>query len=440
MSADWAQLETHVVNGAFPLQRCVGSTDHSGVFLTQATKHAPSAVALKLVPDTADSSEALLDAWRVAAGLSHPHLLRIFEVGRCLLGGSDYLFARMEFAEQTLAQLLEQRALTEEETRDLLAPTLDALEYLHRQGLVHAGLKPSNVLVVADRLKLAADTVLPMGPHGSEESVASDIRALGVLLCVALTRVAPLIRPDGDVELPRGLPSSFIELLKRCLNPEPVERPDVSELKAWLVGDPTIPAAHTLQQVTSSVESPATRLRIRVDLTPAEIRPRTPPSQKSASQLPWLLGAMVLAGLGWFGYRAFSPGVSQPAAPVPVPVAGPPAPVAPPVAPARDPEPPAAIASTSPAAVDEVLPQVSKSSLDTIRGTLRVSIRVTVGADGQVISAVTDNAGPSRYFETRALEASKKWTFTAAESEQRTFRLRFAFTRSGVSASTEPLK
>ncbi len=35
MSEVWTQLEGAVVNGTFPLHRCLGCSDHSGVFLTE---------------------------------------------------------------------------------------------------------------------------------------------------------------------------------------------------------------------------------------------------------------------------------------------------------------------------------------------------------------------------------------------------------------------
>ena len=42
----------------------------------------------------------------------------------------------MEYADQTLAQLLLHRALTDAEAREMLLPTLDALAFLHGRNLV----------------------------------------------------------------------------------------------------------------------------------------------------------------------------------------------------------------------------------------------------------------------------------------------------------------
>ncbi len=104
----------HVVNGVFPLGRYLGCSDHSGVFLTQSATHS-SELAIKLVPTNRALAESLLPRWKRAGGLAHPHLLRLVEWGGCQLEGLPYLYAVMEYADQTLTQLLSRRALTDDE-------------------------------------------------------------------------------------------------------------------------------------------------------------------------------------------------------------------------------------------------------------------------------------------------------------------------------------
>src|SRR5690349_17379254 len=158
----WARLEGQVIDDRFPVRRYLGSSDHSVVFLIGSAKLAPSEMALKLVPiSAARAAESQLARWRAAAEVTHPHLVRIFDVGRCNVGSVGYLYAVTEYADQDLAQLLQRRALTEDEVREMLAPTLAALEFLHEQKLVQGQLKPSNVLVVGDQLKLASDSIRP---------------------------------------------------------------------------------------------------------------------------------------------------------------------------------------------------------------------------------------------------------------------------------------
>ena len=90
------------------------------------------------------------------------------------------------------------------------------------------------------------------------------------------------------------------------------------------------------------------------------------------------------------------------------------------------------------ASIHEVLPTVPTSALRTIRGTVRVSIQVSLAPDGTVRSASSRIPGPSRYFERLALEAARQWRFTPANAQDAPSRLvTFSFTREGVSARSE---
>jgi TonB family protein len=94
-----------------------------------------------------------------------------------------------------------------------------------------------------------------------------------------------------------------------------------------------------------------------------------------------------------------------------------------------------------PSPIHEVIPDAPRSALQTIRGTIRVSVRVTLDKQGAVVAATSDDPGPSRYFERLAIEASKKWTFAPADTkEQRRMLLRFNFTRAGTTAHADRLR
>jgi len=88
-----------------------------------------------------------------------------------------------------------------------------------------------------------------------------------------------------------------------------------------------------------------------------------------------------------------------------------------------------------PSPVNEVLPDASHNALQTIRGTVRVAVRVIIDEEGKVVAVTSQDPGPSRYFERLSLAAAKKWTFTPTdEQDQRTMLVRFSFTREGVTA------
>src|ERR1700723_4585824 len=163
MTEDLTKWEGLVIDRGFPLRRFLGKSSHSVVFLTEHTAHDLPDAAIKLIPADPAMEEAQLSRWRIAAALSHPHLIRIFDSGRCRLGGHPFLFVVMEYAEQTLGQILPHRALTADEAREMLLPTLDALIFLHHQNLLHGAIKPSNLLVVNDQLKISSDAIRPAG-------------------------------------------------------------------------------------------------------------------------------------------------------------------------------------------------------------------------------------------------------------------------------------
>src|SRR2546422_9400834 len=69
----------------------------------------------------------------------------------------------MEYAGEDLSQMLPHRPLTPAEARDMLAPALDALAYVHGKGFVHGHLKPANIMAIDDQLKLSSDGLCRMG-------------------------------------------------------------------------------------------------------------------------------------------------------------------------------------------------------------------------------------------------------------------------------------
>ncbi len=305
----WAKWQGYVLNGTFPLQRYLGGSDHSGVFLTEFPAQHLAEAAVKLVPGVPTLAELQLSHWNTAAQLSHPNLMRLFETGRCELDGLMYLYAVMDFADQNLAQLLSQRAMTEDEAREMMSPVLEALEFLHGRNLVHGQLKPANILVVGDQLKLASDTIgaaneatasinmasaydAPETRDGSR-SVPADIWALGISLSEALTRNTPIAdEHTGKIELPPDFPAAFREIVAACLHPNADDRPTVKDLRAWLRGEyspaerrpvpPRAPAA----AVPAPVPAAAAPSAVATGAAAASRPVRTPAAPPAVSPAP----------------------------------------------------------------------------------------------------------------------------------------------------------
>src|SRR6201987_4084280 len=326
----WTRWQGHTINGVYPLGRYLGCSDHSGVFLTKSAAR-PSEVAIKLVPTNRAMAESLLPRWKRAGGLTHPHLLRLLEWGGCQLDGLPYLYAVMEYADQTLAQLLLHRTLTAEEAQEMLLPTLDALAFLHGRNLVQGQLKPTNILVVGDHLKLASDTIRrvtdgatsaiaptvfdpPEAPHGSS-SAAGDVWALGVSLFEALPRrpFSGLGEPGQAAVLPADFSPALRDVVARCLSFSPEDRPTVSELISSAPGLPPgpAPAGASPQPVTVVTPEPSTPEASTPEPAPPETSapqvaseasrpaPSRGHSQRTRASPTLILAAVVILALGW---------------------------------------------------------------------------------------------------------------------------------------------
>jgi serine/threonine protein kinase len=265
-------LQGQVADGRFPLIEYLGGTDHSAVFLTEHADAENRRAAIKLIPAPPGTSEAQLTRWRIAAKFSHPHLLRLFEAGRCTLDNAEMLYVVMEYAEENLAEILSQRSLSPSETSELLAPVLDALGYLHGKGFVHGHIQPSNVMAIGDEVRLSSDGICRLGEcerrtaqnrysapecAAGDLSSATDVWSLGMTLVECLTGHLPEAAEGnkGTVSLPVELPAPFLDLVRHCLHKTPQRRWGAVNLKARLE---RIPAAE-VEEVTIPVpqETPA---------------------------------------------------------------------------------------------------------------------------------------------------------------------------------------
>jgi hypothetical protein len=435
----WTKWESQTVNGLFPLRRFLGRSDHSVVFLTDCEARNISQAAIKLIPADPATAEAQLSQWKRIAALSHPNLVRVLDSGRCTLGGHPFLFIVMEYAEQTLAEILRHRALTFEEVREMLIPTLAALGFLHRQNLVQSRLKPQNFLVVNDQLKLASDNVRPIGDRGAREAQASpydapeakngtvggagDVWSLGISIVEALTQSPPAPGEESEAVLPVNLPAEFVGTVRGCLKRDPSARPTIAALEAQFSPAPAeIAPPVTLSPIPHSVA-----------LESARPTPRRGPRKKSML-IPAIAASTIIVAAIWAGIHQFRKHASTaPLAESIVPAAMPPA--APPVAVQN----PAAAMSAASSVLHQEIPVVSRGARNSIRGQIKVSVLVTVDRSGNVVAESLQNHGSSKFFARLASDAAKEWRFVPADSQDsRQWLLRFEFSRNGAAGQALP--
>jgi TonB family protein len=496
MTDIWNQWEGRVVDERFTLGRYLGGSDHSAVYATEIPGPETRRAAIKFVAES-PQEDVQLHRWEIAAGLSHPNLLRVFASGTCRLDGRELLYTVMELAEEDLSQILPQRALTPDETRAMLPPVLDALAYLHGKGFAHTRIKPSNILAIGDQIKLSCDSICPSGapmiqrgaknlyeaPEATAGTAvpASDLWSLGVMLVEALRQHLPSWReaPSGELELAEKLPPPFQTILKHVLVKEPAGRWNSIDIQAELDPSKKSRATESVAEVARPPVVAAFEPQKKAAPAPARLAPQTPraslPRQSSVRRIsplwfviPGLASAAVL--VAWIAITRSTPSAppSSATASASDSRTTPPkkqrtasgeehlsradrpaskekkreekndVPEATPASLSElTPKPGARIASKG-QILDQVLPEVSQKARDTIWGTVRVGVRVHVEPSGSVSSAELDSPGPSKYFADQALKAAKQWEFIAPEVDGRSvaseWLVRFEFTQSSTKA------
>lgn len=93
----------------------------------------------------ADGLALFLYEARLAGGFDHPNVVKVLRYFQ--ENGTAY-FLMPYYQGQTLQQRLETSGpLTADDVRSLLLPAMDALEYIHAQGVIHQDIKPANIYI-----------------------------------------------------------------------------------------------------------------------------------------------------------------------------------------------------------------------------------------------------------------------------------------------------
>jgi hypothetical protein len=206
-------------------------------------------VAVKVLRGPAEEGAAV-PAWlresRLMASLAHPHVVTIHDAGQ--VGGHNYLVMEYQAGGSLRARLNPGQRWPLAQALPVVDSIAQALEHIHKQGILHLDLKPENLLYAADgQMKIAdfglavphADTraliegryfqgtvdyCAPEQRHGLALDARADVFALATLAYELLTgRLPGRLYVPASARNPQ-LPAAMDEVLRRGLARDPEER------------------------------------------------------------------------------------------------------------------------------------------------------------------------------------------------------------------------
>jgi len=250
------------LSSRYTINRELGQGGMAVVFLARDLKHERD-VALKVLrPEVSAEigAERFLREIKFAAGLTHPHILPVFDSGEAD-GLLFYVMPSMEG--QSLRERLDrERQLPLGEALRITREVASALDYAHRHNVVHRDVKPENILLhegaamVADfgigkaltsdgasitQTGLTLGTPAYMSPEQSAGELdtdgRSDLYSLGCVLYEMLAGEPPFtgvsaqaiiakrfVSPIPKVRTTRDVPEAVDAVVARALARTPVDR------------------------------------------------------------------------------------------------------------------------------------------------------------------------------------------------------------------------
>ena len=209
------------LTGRYQVERPLGEGGMAVVFLARDLRHERTVAVKVLRPDVSAEigAERFLREIKMAARLTHPHILPVFDSGEAD-GLLFYVMPNMEG--QSLRDRIErENQLSLDDALRIAAEVASALDYSHRQQVIHRDIKPENILLhegaalVADfgigkavstnkpitHTGLAIGTPAYMSPEqaSGEHTIdgRSDLYSLGCVLYEMLTGEPPFTGPNA---------------------------------------------------------------------------------------------------------------------------------------------------------------------------------------------------------------------------------------------------
>lgn len=149
----------YIIEG-YVLEEMVGSGGFATVYKARSIDNLPkynSIIAVKVLhPRRLDRSQIkrFIKEVKIAMMLEHPNIVKVFGMKQ----QDGNLFSFMEFMDTDLAKAIRTRPeiFNQENVLDIIKNVAYGLEYIHRNGIVHKDINPSNILIsyTLDKVKM----------------------------------------------------------------------------------------------------------------------------------------------------------------------------------------------------------------------------------------------------------------------------------------------
>jgi serine/threonine protein kinase/beta-lactam-binding protein with PASTA domain len=289
-----------------------------------------------------------------AASLNHPSIVAVYDTGEDMVGPTPVPYIVMEYVDgRTLRELLrEDRRLLPERALEITDGVLRALDYSHRNGIVHRDIKPGNVMLtragdikvmdfgiaraVSDAQATMTQTAQVIGTaqylspeqaRGERVDARSDLYSTGCLLYELLTGRPPFTgdspvaiayqhvreNPVPPSRVDPEIPSWADSIVLKAMAKDPGDRYQSAgemrnDIQRALQGMPVAAATRmdayqgTRRMGQSTQMAGATRA-----VPPYDYGPEDEPPDRGRKKWPWIVAAVaalaLIAGLIWgFNY------------------------------------------------------------------------------------------------------------------------------------------
>ncbi|MGH3273840.1 MAG: Stk1 family PASTA domain-containing Ser/Thr kinase [Streptosporangiaceae bacterium] len=116
-----------------------------------------------------------------AASLNHPSIVAVYDTGEDMAGPTPVPYIVMEFVDgRTLRELLrEDRRLLPERAAEITDWVLRALDYSHRNGIVHRDIKPGNVMLTREGQVKVMDFGIARAVSDAQATMTQTAQVIG---------------------------------------------------------------------------------------------------------------------------------------------------------------------------------------------------------------------------------------------------------------------